>query len=697
MDNFARGILRHRKTVIIIFLVLIVISAVCILGVSVNYNLVDYLPEDAQSTIALDIMTDEFSGAMPNARVMVRDVSVSEAAHIKEQLKSVYGVSEVLWLDDAADIKQPLETLDQAMVETYYKDGSALYSVAVGAADEKRSLEEIYALLGDKGAVTGDIVDTVTMQNAASSEVMGAMVLLVPIILIILLATTGSWFEPILFFAAIGTSVVLNMGSNLIFGEISFMTNSISPILQLAVSMDYAIFLLHNFEKNRQETPDVEEAMRLAVKRSLPVVAASSLTTLFGFLVLVAMKFKIGADLGLALSKGILLSLVSVMVFLPALTVSCHKLIDKTKHRSLLPSFSKASRLVVRARVPVMIIVLALIVPAYLAQGANTFTYGNGVMEAGSRSGMDQAEIEERFGSSTAIVLLVPRGDVAREALLASALEDVPRITSVISYASLVGAEIPDAFLSTDVTSQFYSENYARLVLYANTPSEGELAFSVVEQVRSLASNFYGEAALSCGQSANLYDMKQVVTADNALVSILAVIAIGLVILFVYKSLSLPIILVLTIETAIWINLSTPYFSGMALNYIGYLVINTVQLGATVDYAILYSDHYIDNRSRLPKLDAAINAAKETMGSILVSGGILSITGFMLSFSSSIEIVSGLGQLLGRGTILSMLMVFLFLPALLTLFDRVVEKTTWHAKFLPAKGEGKQSIGSDQP
>lgn len=689
MDKIIYGILRHNKLVIVIFLVLAALSAIAMLGVDVNYNMVDYLPEDANSTIALSVMEEEFTSSVPNASVMVESVSVYEAAAYKEQLRAINGVSEVLWLDDVVDIKTPLAVADQATVEAYYKDGAALYSVTIEDGMEQQALADIYTLIGEGGAASGDAVDTATMQSLSVSEVLNALLYLVPVILIILLLSTGAWFEPVLFIGAIGISVLLNMGTNIIFGEISFMTNSVSPILQLAVSMDYAIFLLHSFETYRQETDDVREAMARAMRRSLKVVLASALTTFFGFLVLVLMQFRIGADLGIALAKGIVLSLISVMVFLPALTLSCYKLLDKTKHRNFMPSFKKAGSFVAKLRIPAIVLVLVLVVPAFLAQNKNTFTYGSGDLAADTRSGRDAARIEARFGSSTPMVLLVPRGDVVKEKALVSALGGVQSVTSVVAYVNMVGAEIPDAFLEEGTRAQFYSENYARIILYADTPGEGEEAFRVVEEARFLAQKYYGDAALSLGTATNLYDMRNVVTKDNETVNMIAIAVIAFVILVSFRSLSLPILLVLTIEAAIWINLAIPYFTGMAINYIGFLVINTAQLGATVDYAILYSDHYMDCRQRMRKKEAASQALSETISSVLVSGGILSITGFMLALTSTNSIVSGLGSLLGRGTLLSMAMVFLFLPAVLTLLDKAVEKTTLKMHFLPARSDKK--------
>lgn len=688
MDKISRYVLRHNKLVILIFLALAVLCALLQFGVSVNYNLVDYLPAGVPSTTALAVIEEEFTGAIPNARVLVEGVTIPQALWYKAQLAAMPDVQDVLWLDDVVDIQAPLAMADNAVVETYYKGSSALFSVSILKSCEMQAVDEIYALIGDKGAISGDAAGKALYQKMSGSETARAMTLVIPVILILLFSTTQSWFEPVLFLSAIGVSILLNIGSNVLFGQISFITKSISPILQLAVSLDYAIFLLHNFEKYRGTTDTIEEAMHLAVKRSFMTITASATTTLFGFLVLVAMRFGIGSDLGIVLGKGIAFSLITVLLFLPALTLFSYKLIDKTKHRSYMPSFSKASKLVVRGRIPILIFVMVLVIPSYLAQNKNTFVYGTGLLDIRTRAGQDEQRINEQFGVALPLVVLVPKGDVVKEKALTGTLCAIPSITTAISYAKTVGTEIPVSFLEDSVVEQFYSRNYARIVLYADIPSEGARAFELVERVRAAAADYYGEEALAVGQCFNLYDMRDVITTDNALVSILAILAIGLIILISFKSIALPVLLVMTIETAIWINLSIPYFTDTAMVYIGFLVINTVQLGATVDYAILFSDHYMDNRKRLLKRDAAICSAQETMGSILISGFILSITGFLLGIVSTNDIVSQMGILLGRGALFSMALVLFFLPAVLTLLDKVIEKTTLRASFISER-EGR--------
>ncbi|MDR2156580.1 MAG: MMPL family transporter [Clostridiales Family XIII bacterium] len=681
MDACSKFIVKHRKLVLLSFLVPAAVGACMLFGVSVNYNITDYLPEDAASTKAMSVMEEEFTQAVPNARIMLNEVSVRDVLAYKQRLNAIDGVSDVLWLDDVTDIAVPLEMIAPGTTEAYYKDESALISLTVKEGEEVAITDAIYEVIGEDNALSGDAVDKAVMQSLAGGETLKAALILVPIIIVILLFSTNSWIEPLLYLAAIGISVLINMGTNIFFGEISFMTNAVGPILQLAVSLDYAIFLLHSFDAERRLTDDPSEAMRRAMRRAFPAVAAAAATTVLSFVALIFMRFRIGSDLGGNLVKGILLSFIGVMVFLPALTLLCHKLIDRTKHRKLPFSAGGAGNRLLRFRIPSLIVIALLIAPCVLAQNNNAFTYGFGDLNEDGRSGRDAVAIDGKFGRSNVIVLLTPKGDLAKERQLAEECRSLPHINEVISYASTVGTSVPSEYPDKSDTDVFFSEHYSRTILYTNTQAEGSEAFALVEQVRGKVRALYGSDWYALGQSVNLYDMKEIITKDNGLVNLLAMAAILLVLLLTFKSLSLPFLLLFTIKAAIWINLSVPYFEGNPLSYLGYLVVSTVQLGATVDYAILLSDHYIANRKTRPKNEALKRALNETCGSILVSAGILSIAGFALWISSSNPIAAAMGLLLGRGTILSMLMVFCFLPALLTICDRVIEKTTLRAGF----------------
>lgn len=694
MDRLINGIIARRKAVVIVFVLLALVSACCIPFVKTNYNLVDYLPEDAQSTEAVRIMTEEFDQDIPNANVMVRDVTIPEALEVKSALEAIDGVESVMWLDDVADLDTPLETQDASLVETYYKPGDADRGVAlfqVSVADGKESaavpamrelVDQVATRQGsDPGnAVAGDASNTAQMQASTVEEVLGAVIIIVPIIMFLLIVSTLSWIEPLLFVAAIGVSILLNMGTNIFLGEVSFITYSVSPILQLAVSLDYAIFLLHAFAAQRQRHADVEVAMAHAMRDSVSTITSSAVTTLFGFAALAFMQFQIGADLGINLVKGIVFSLVTVVVFLPALTLFAWRLIDRTAHRRFMPTFRRVDNALAKVRVPAMILVILLVVPAFLGQANVAFTYLNAQPDPGIRNGADQIAITEEFGRQNAMVVLVPRGDAVDEAALARDVEGLDHVKSVMSYGTMVGVEVPEEFLGEAVIEQFYSDDWARIIAYLDADAESDEAFAAVQAVQDAAGRYYDRYYVA-GESANLYDMSRIVAVDNVRVSLVAVVAIFLVLIVTFRSLALPLILLLTIEAGIWINLSIPYFLGDSLNFIGYLVINTVQLGATIDYGILLTTHYVRCRKSMPAPVAMKAAMASAFPSLLVSALILSTAGFALGVTSSLAAVQSLGILLGRGALISLAMVTCFLPGLLVYLDGFVRRTTWHADF----------------
>ena len=692
MDAYTAFVVNHRKGIVATTALLCLVCAVSALLVSVNYDMSSYLPESCDSAKSLRVMEDEFTEAVPNARVMVDDVSLSQALDYKRRMQQVEGVDSVMWLDDVADVRVPLETLDAAIVENYYKEGNALFSVTIDSDKDVQAIQGLYQVVGDQGHVAGEAAKTAETKSMAVSEVVNAFFILVPLILLLLIVSTTSWLEPLYFLLAIGVSILLNMGTNLFLGEVSNIAFTVSPILQLAVSLDYAIFLLHSFRRYRATEPDIVQAMRAAMKQSFSSVAASAATTAFGFAVLTIMQFRIGAELGLTLVKGIVFSFLCVMVFLPAFTCLTYKLIDRTQHRPFMPSFKTMGKRIAPLRIPVVILVAVLAVPCFLGQGSTTFTYGMGsTAESQTRAGADQIAIEKAFGNSTATVILVPRESVGTELALAQQLEQLEHVTSVTSYATSVGATIPEFMVPSDVLDQFYSEHFARLVVYSDTLTEGDIAFGLYENMRAICANFYdSDDTYLVGEIPSLYDMRAVTTNDNSKTNPLAIIAILLVLLVTFKSVSLPILLVATIESAIIINLSIPYFAGDSLNYLGYLVINTVQLGATVDYAILFTDTYRQFRTTMPAQRALQRATGQSFTSVLISASILALAGGVLWLTNTNELIALLGLLLLRGTILSLFLVMTFLPGVLLLFDTVIAKTTWHANYYDAAGRGGQ-------
>jgi uncharacterized protein len=670
--------LKHPVRVILFFVVAAIVSAICSLGVSTNYDFSDYLPANAQSTIGLNVFKEEFGQNLPNTRVLYQDVTLTEALTMKKSLEKVPGVLDVIWLDNIFDVTQPLEIQNQAVVKNYYQNQNALYTVTISKDTQLETLKTIRTLLGDRGAISGSLVETADAMSSSAGEVPKIMMFAVPLVLLILLLTTSSWIEPLLFLITIGIAILLNMGTNLLFGEISFVTATSAAILQFAVSMDYSIVLLHRFAEFRHEGLPTQEAMVLAVKNAFSTVSSSALTTIVGFWVLVFMKFKIGPDMGWVLAKGIAFSLIAVMVLLPALILVCDKWIEKTKHRPVVRDVNKMARTMAKVQVAVLVLVAILAVPAFLAHGKTDFTFGaSKFFGANTQVGQDKTLIEAHFGKSNQMVLLVPKNDMAAMESFSRDLSKLKYVSSVVSYTNTVGKEIPTSLLSKSQYDQFFSKKYSRIIVISDLDVEGPSVFHLIDQIRDTASSYYGHSYQLIGESVSTYDMKVIISKDNQLVTWLAILGIGLIILLTFRNLLLPVIMVLVIESAIWINLSVPYFMDTKLVYIAFLILSSIQLGATVDYAILYSARYMGFRNTLNKKEAAIHATQATMTPILTSALILGIAGFCLGFISTNYAISQIGILIGRGALLSAGAVLFALPALLLMFDFPIRKLSF--------------------
>ncbi|MBQ6393799.1 MMPL family transporter [Candidatus Saccharibacteria bacterium] len=675
LRRFYEFIIRHSKLIIAVFLLLTALGLLMKQLIQVNYDINDYLPDDAPSTQAITTMENEFSEGIPNARVLIKDVSIPKALEYKEQLSRIDGVENVTWLDDSVDITVPLKMSDQRTVENYYKDNNALFSLTVEEEKDVEVVEEIRNLVGEENAVSGGIVNMADARTKTLSEVSIIVVAAVVFVFLILLISTNSWIEPLVVLAGLGIAIAINSGTDLIFGEVSFVTNAAGNVLQLAVSLDYSVFLIHRFEEELKKEKNPKKAMVNALTKSTSSIASSGLTTVIGFLAMVMMRFKIGPDLGLSLAKGVAISLITTFIFMPAFILAMHKLMQKTRHRSFVPSFKKFGKTVSRITVPLCAAFIIILLPAFLASHANSYYYGSSkLFTEESRIGRDAKITEDIFGQNDTYALLVKSGDRSKEKALSDELHELPEVTNILSYVDNVGNTIPNSYLDEKTYQKLNSDNYSRMVLSVDVPYEGEEAFSLVKKIREIGEKYYpGEYRLA-GNGVSTYDLKETVTSDMVKVNILSIGAIFIVLAISLKSLLVPIILILAIESAIFINLAIPYFSGEVIFYIAYLIISSVQLGATVDYAILSTDRYKENRLTLDRRKAIAKTVSDVTSSILVSGSVLTIVGFLMGIVSSNQLLSQLGTLIGRGGLLSLLVVIFILPGLLYLFDKIIIK-----------------------
>lgn len=674
-----------------VFIAAMIFCLICMPFVEVNYDLTKYLPDYVDSKAGLNVMEEKF-GYPGTARVMLEDVTLYEAKQYKDRLEAVDGVDQILWCDTAVDIYTSSEFIRYQDIEDYYKDGFAVMDVTFVEGDSSqrtsKAIDKMREITGDKGYYVGMAVQSKSLAEKVAEEMKLIMSLAIIFIFIILCITTTSWFEPVLFLTVMGVAIVLNKGTNLFLGTISFLTNNVVAVLQLAVSMDYSIFLLHAYTRYKESGQDQMTALTNAIEEALNSILASSLTTIVGFLVLTVMKFNIGFDLGLSLAKGVVFSLITVLFLMPALILRMSKLIERFAHRPFLPNFDRLSRGICKIRLLVLIGVLVLFLPMYEAQKRNSYLFGNSAVGAGEGTQVyeDDQKIISVFGRSNMMMALVPAESNITEERLTEELENLPYMKSVQSLAGTLPKGVPEEFLPGSITELLHKNGYSRILLYTRTKEESAAAFQCADEIQEIIKKYYPKDSYLVGGTPSTQDIEAVITKDYSLVNILSMAGVFLVVMFTYKSLIIPIIVMIPIEVAIYFNMAIPYLTGELVVSMGYVIVSCIQLGATVDYSILTTSNYIEARKTMDKHQAASFTLTRSIPAILTSGSILTIVGYVLYHISSISAIGDLGHLIGRGAWMSVILVLTLLPALLVLVDPLLTKNEitrileWHQR-----------------
>ncbi len=673
--NLIDLIVKKGRWIETLFTAAVIISAICACFVHVNYDLSEYLPEWAPAKKGLNVMEEEF-GYPGTARVMVGPVTLYEAKAYKDRISEIDGVDMVMWADTKTDVYKADIFIDYDDIQDYYKDDYAVMDIIFEEGDSssltKSAISQMQKLTGDKGYFMGSAVQNKSLNETLTREISIAMAMGVVMIAAVLCLTTTSWFEPVLFLLIMGIAIIINMGTNLVSGTISFITFSVASILQLAVAMDYSVFLLDSFTKEREKGADPVTAITNALHKSLPSILASGATTIIGFLVLMLMRFSIGRDLGFVLAKGIVISLITVIFLMPSLLLRWGDRIKRAEHRSFMPSFHGLGRLVYRVRYGVFPAVLLLVVPAFVAQNMNAFTFGNGALGSspGTRVYEDEQEINSRFGKSNLILAVVPNTNMVTERELTDALEDLDYVKSATSLAGTLPEGIPEKILPKSLTSLMHTDGFSRIMIYVKSSDESDFAFQCSDEIRNMVNQYYPEGAYITGVIPSTQDIKSIITEDYNFVNILSILGVGLVVMISFKSIVIPVVVLIPIEVAVFFNMALPYFTGENILYLGYIIVSCLQLGATVDYSILMTNNYMEAKKKYPEKARAIkHTVSRSALSILTSGTILTIVGYGLYFISSVAAIAGLGHLIGRGALISVLMVLFLLPVLLTMSD----------------------------
>lgn len=686
-------IINHRKLIEKIFTVLVLLSLICAPMVGINYDLTKYLPDSSPSAQALDIMEDEFT--YPGmGRVMLKDVTLYEAKNIKDRIADVDGVDMVMWADLTTNIYGSSEFIDYDDIDDYYhEDNQTAYMDIVfkdkdSSSQTHKAVHQIEQIVGEHGLVAGSATSDTNLGPTINKEVARVMVLAVIIIYIILTITTTSWFEPVMFLSILGIAIVINMGTNIFLGEISFLSNAVGAVLQLACSMDYSIFLLHAFTQERAQGIEPEQAMANAWRSAFSSVFASGMTTIVGFAAMCLMNFGIGPDMGIVLAKGIAISLATVLLLMPALILRFQDIVAKTKHRPFIPTQSRGiGNFAFRIRRPLFIAVLLIIIPCYVAQGMANFSYGNEAVANSPGTPVYEAEqqMNAEFGKSNMMIALVPLDSNLTEKQMTDEIDDLPYVKYALSLSSVLPEGIPEDFLPENITSIMHSEHWARVIINVRSSGESEDAFHFADSIRAIVNRYYpGETTYLVGVTPSTQDIKSIIVPDYNRVNIVSLLGVALVVALTYKALILPLVVLIPIECAIFINTALPYIYGQRTMYLGFIIVGCIQLGATVDYSILMTGNYLDARTQGDKKEAAIRAVSTSAESVMTSGMIVMTVAYGLYFMTSVEAISSLGRLIGRGAFISVIMVLFFLPMCLMIFDRFIVKPD-HAERKHAK------------
>jgi len=680
LEKMAHFIVHRGRIIEKIFIAATIICAVCYPFVGVNYDLSKYLPDFAPTKQALDVMEEEF-GYPGMARIMVKGVTMQEARTIRQRIADVEHVELVVGPDLATNVYSSDSFINNSLTDKFYKDGNAVYQIIFEDGDSEETtheaINEIYEIVGkDRGCFAGSAVSNKERQESITKEIVTAIGISVVIIWLILTLTTNSWFEPFLFILVMAVAIILNMGSNLIYGRISFFTFSTAAILQLAVSMDYSIFLLHTYTAIKEEGLGSEEAMEQAIVKACSSILASGATTIVGFLVIALMRFTIGKDVGFVLTKGIVCSLVTVLLLMPTLILRFDKKIEKTAHKPLIPPFDKLGGIMYKIRIPVLVVSLACAVPCYFGQSMNYFYYGDDALGSspGTRVYEDSREIEKVFGKANVVIAMVPNGSIVKERELTKELENQDFIDYALSMSGTLPEGIPESFLPKNLVEQLRTDKYARILISMMNREESEYSFQCSQVLTDIVHKYYPEDSYVIGMTPTTIDIRDILTDDYNRVSIISLLGVAIVVMITFQSVLVPILVIIPIEVAIYLNMTIPYVIGDSMIYIGYIIVSCLQLGATIDYSILMSNNYMDFRQTMESKEAAVAAISKSALSILTSGGILTVVGYLLFFTSSIQAISQVGRLVGRGALLSMILVLSLLPALLAAFDKPIRK-----------------------
>lgn len=681
MDKLSKVIVKYRNWILLIATLLLIPSAIGYFNTRINYDILSYLPADKISMKAQDVLSDDFNLG-GTAMVVLNDTPDKEVQALKEKIEAIDGVDKTLWRTDLADLDVPAEALPSVLRDTLYQDGATMIIVTFtnpsGSDETMDAVDEIEALCNENAHIAGFSAITADTRTVVNQEAPIYTVVAVLLCLVVLSLGLKSWLAPFIFLLGMVYPIIYNAGSNIIFGEISYLTNALSMILLLAVSMDYSIFLLHRYQEEKTKSKTKEDAMAKAIHATWVSITSSSVTTIAGFMALVVMQLTLGRDIGLVMAKGVLLAVMSTILILPSLLMFFDPWIEKWQHPVVIRPLKKTAAFVTKHYKAFCLLLAIAIVPAWFAQNnVNQYYDLTATLPADLSSTIGTNDLKEKFDMNTSHFVLVNKDiRAAKKGRLLKDLENVDGVTSVMGYNSIVGTAIP-LEMEPAAVKDFLQAGDRELIL-VNT----DYRAATDEMTAQLASLYdvvhqYDENGLIAGEGALDEDLIQTTKVDFQMVNTVSIALIFIIIAITFKSLILPVILVLCIELAIFINMGIPYLTGTTLPFIAGVVIGTIQLGACIDYAILMTTRFKEELGRgLTPKDAIRTSITMTSPSIITSGLSFFAACSGVSLVAKMDLIKSLCTLLGRGALISVVVILTILPSMLLMFNNLISKTT---------------------
>lgn len=686
MQKFGRGVVKLRVPILIVSVLLLIPSIFGFVSTRINYDILSYLPSDIETMKGQDIMLDEF-GKGGFSLVMLDGMDDKDVEKVKEKIEKVDHVCDVLWYDTLADVSLPKEVLPDDIYDFFNTDNSTMMAVffdeATSADGSLEAVKEIRSIAGEQCFVSGmssvveDIKD-LTMQEAP-------MYVVIAVILtsIILALTMDSFLIPLFFMLSVGMAIIYNMGTNFIQGEISFITEALAAVLQLAVTIDYSIFLWHSYKEEKEKNPgDNKEAMAIAIGKTITSVVSSSITTVAGFLALCFMSYELGMDMGIVMAKGVVIGVICCITVLPSMILVFDKALEKTMHKDLVPSLEKPSKFIIKHHAAFIVLFIVVLIPAIYGQ-INTNVYYNltDTLPKDLNSVIANTKLDEEYNMATTHMLLVDADMQPKE--VNSMLDEMGKVDGVsfsMSLDTLIGPSIPREIVPESVTKILKSDKWQLMLIGSEYKVASDEENAQIDELSKILKS-YDKDGMLIGEAAATKDLIDITDHDFKVVNVVSIAAIFIIILIALRSVSLPIILVAVIEFAITVNMGVPCFTNTTIPFIASVVIGTIQLGATVDYAILMTTRYKTERNAgKDKHEAVTIALSTSMKSIMVSALGFFASTFGVGVYSSVDMISQLCTLMSRGAIISMITVICILPSMLMLFDKVIINTTMGMK-----------------